>query len=140
MNEPGIDTATPETKWRIISDEELKTLRIGSLTAAWIAMIMVNESSISVQWAMLILAGLSALITVSWKTYRDAQKKKQSLALTLFQFFFILLGLAYFILTSLGGAKLLGNHTITPLSPIWAFIVLLPFYARLEIKEKARVK
>jgi len=140
MNDPSIDTSGVETKWRIISDEELKTLRIGSLTAAWIAMIMVNESSISVQWAMLILAGLSALITVSWKTYRDAQKKKQSLALTLFQFFFILLGLAYFILTSLGGAKILGNHTIIPLSPIWAFIVLLPFYVRLEMKEKNRLK
>lgn len=140
MSNPSIDTSNAETKWRVISDEELKILRIGSLIAAYIAMIMINESSISVQWATLILAGLSALITVSWKTYRDAQKKKQSPALTLFQFLFILLGLAYFILTSLGAAKFLGNHTLIPLFPIWAFIVLILFYARLEIKEKARVK
>lgn len=140
MNQVTVAATAAMRKWRVISNAELRIILITSCSAAFASLLMVNESTFSVQWMVLLLTGIVALASVSISIYRAAEKKKQWLVLTLLQYVFIILGVAFFILTALSNSKLFGDHPLLPIFPIFAFMILGVVYGSLLVKEKFRVK
>lgn len=133
-----VETTTPEKKRQLASDEELKSLRVGSLLIAWVAMIMVNESTNIVQWIALAISGFTALAAWLLKTYRDAVKKNLTRVQTGFHLMFVMLVFAFSVLTALTQAKVFGERQLFPTIPILAFLILGGLYLRLLVKGKFR--